>query len=82
MEKKDQTLTQKIKENEEKSIELRFKDGALVFMMAVSGEYSIEIRYSDHGTTEVPAPSLELLIPGVTVDENGNPIVGAGGDPQ
>ena len=68
--------------DEEKSIELRFKDGALVFMMAVSGEYSIEIRYSDFGKTEVPEPSLELLIPGVIVDANGDPIVGANGDLQ
>ena len=56
------------------SITFCFRDGALVLMQIRTPEYDMEIRYTDLGVTEVPEPSLELLVPGIAVDENGNPI--------
>ncbi len=56
------------------SITFYFRDEALALMTIRTPEYDMEFRYSDLGTTEVPLPPLELLVPGVIVDTNGNPI--------
>ena len=67
--------TGNVEDGDRFTIELGFREKALQHMKIETPEATIEVSFSSiDSTVDVPVATLDNLIPGVIVDENGNPL--------